>query len=181
MPAIAILASVAIAGVWQAAPTIRTGARWPVRLAAAFALLAATWWHFGENFDFYFRKSVEHKVAFEFAQQGPDAFLSAEYVAEYVRSITDEDEEILVWAGEAEIYYLADRRSASRYINTGKWFLERERTVAHDVSTKRPRVVVAYNDKAGVLWNPDVAPFLRELGYVSTRSHGWLTVFELRE
>ena len=144
-------------------------------------ILATVWWQLHENLDFYFGMSVEQKIAFEFAEQGPGAFLAAESVAKYVNSITDQHEEILVWAGEAEVYFLTDRKSATLHINTGNLFPERERTVREDVVTKRPRVVVAYNDRAGVFSNPHVAPFLTALGYERTLENGWLTVFELRE
>ncbi len=181
MPVVAILAAAASVAVWRAARKSSAPARWAMPLAVAVAILAATWWHLNENLDFYFRKSLEQKIALEFAEQGPEAFLAAESVAKYVNSITDQHEEILVWAGEAEVYFLADRKSATRYINTGNSFPERERTVREDVVTKRPRVVVAYNDRAGVLSNPHVAPFLTALGYERTLERGWLTVFELPE
>ena len=179
MPAIAILASAAFAAVWQAARKMRASARRAVPIVAVALMLAATWWHLNENLDFYFMKSVEQKIAFEFAGQGPEAFLAAEQVADYVGSVTDEHEQILVWAGEAEIYFLAGRRSATRFINTGNAFPERETTVRRDLATKRPRVVVAYNEQAGILSNPDMAPSLIELGYERTLQRGWLTVFEL--
>ena len=181
MPGVAILASAASLAVWRAVRKMSAPTRWAATLAAAVTILATVWWQLHENLDFYFGMSVEQKIAFEFAEQGPGAFLAAESVAKYVNSITDQHEEILVWAGEAEVYFLADRKSATRHINTGNLFPERERIVREDVVTKRPRVVVAYNDRAGVFSNPHVAPFLTALGYERTLENGWLTVFELRE
>ena len=181
MPAVAILAAAASVAVWRAARKLSAPARWAVPLAAAVSILAATWWHLNENLDFYFRKSLEQKIAFEFEEHGPEAFLAAESVAKYVNSITDEQEEILVWAGEAEVYFLSARKSATRYINTGNSFPDREKVVRRDVAAKRPRVVVAYNERAGVLWNPGAVSFLTELGYERTLEHGWFAVFELRE
>ena len=148
-------------------------------LVTAITILAAAWWHLNENLDFYFRKSVEQKIAFEFAEQGPEAFLAAERVAEYVNSITEEDEEILVWGEEGEIYFLAGRRAVTRFIFAGNPFPEREAVVRRDFKAKRPRVVVTYNDRAGVLWNADAVSLLTELGYERTLESGWLTVFEL--
>lgn len=179
MPAVAILAALVFVGVWRAFRKMSAPLRWVMPLAAAASILASAWWHLNENLDFYFRKSVEQKIALEFAEQGPQAFLAAERVADYVASVTDEHEEILVWAGEAEVYFLANRKSATRYINTGNVFPERERTVRHDAIANRPRVVVAYNEQAGILWNPSISPLLAELGYERTLQHGWLTVFEL--
>ena len=86
-----------------------------------------------------------------------------------------------MWAGEAEVYFLADRKSVTRYIFAGNPFPEREVVVRRDFEAKRPRVVVTYNDRAGVLWNADAVSLLTELGYERTLEQGWLTVFELRE
>ena len=48
--------------------------RWAATLAAAVTILATVWWQLHENLDFYFGKSVEQKIAFEFAEQGPARF-----------------------------------------------------------------------------------------------------------
>ena len=181
MPGVAILASAASLAVWRAVRKMSAPTRWAATLAAAVTILAATWWHLNENLDFYFRKSVEQKIAFEFAEQGPEAFLTAEEVARYVNSITAEGEEILVWGEEGEVYFLADRKAVTRYIFAGNPFPEREPVVRRDFEAKRPRVVVTYNERAGVLWNTHAVSLLIELGYEKTREHGWLTVFELRE
>ena len=77
-----------------------------------------------------------------------------------------------MWAGEAEVYFLADRKSVTRYIFAGNPFPEREVVVRRDFEAKRPRVVVTYNERAGILWNTRAVSLLTELGYEKNSGTG---------
>ena len=122
-------------------------------LAAAVTILAATWWHLNENLDFYFRKSARAEDSVRVCRTRARSVSDGRSQSrKYVNSITAQHEEILVWAGEAEVYFLADRKSVTRYIFAGNPFPEREVVVRRDFEAKRPRVVVTYNERAGILW-----------------------------
>lgn len=84
------------------------------------------------------------------ALYGPDGqyyFGPAEQVAAYIKAVTQPDEAIYVWASEPEIYLLADRRPASRFIYDYPLRLlpEAQAELQHDLTLQPPALVVTYH------------------------------------
>ena len=83
------------------------------------------------------------------ALYGPDGryyFGAAQDVARYIRTTTSPHEPIYVWASEPEIYLLADRRPASRYIYDYPLQLlpEAQAELQHDLTRRPPAIVITY-------------------------------------
>ena len=82
---------------------------------------------------------------------GPDGksyFAPAQSVAAYIRRATDPDERIHVWASEPELYLLADRPAATRYIHTYPLELVPGASAEFLDELRRnpPRLLVLYRD-----------------------------------
>jgi hypothetical protein len=117
----------------------------------------------------------------EFGPLGDQVFAPAEDVASYVRASTTPGEKILVWAGEAEVYFLSDRPSASRYIYINRFDLIRDgpATMRSDLLTRRPRLVVTYTEDSP-LYKPfriGLYELLDSEGYRESFRAGWLAVY----
>lgn len=156
-------------------PAIRPTATAAWRYAPAVAAVAiAAAWQVRENVSFYFMSTPEEQVRREFGSQGTTMFAEAETVAGYVRERTATGEEILVMGAEPEVYFLADRPSASRFVyGLGMAFASDSITsMQADLRRARPAVVVAPTQNGGD------AGLLLELGYARTFRAGGLDVYE---
>lgn len=81
---------------------------------------------------------------------GPDGqyyFGPAEQVATYIKRVTKPDERIFVWASEPEIYLLAERRPASRFIFDYPLRLlpEAQAKLQHDLALQPPALIITYH------------------------------------
>ena len=184
LPGIAILSGAYISSLSQRVVELLRGRSWLRPALAAAIAIALFAWQANDYIDFYFRSSPTEMASTEFGKQGELVFARAEEVASYVRATTDPDEQIIVWAAEPEVYYLSERRSASRYIYVSHFAIipERMAILRSDLLTRRPRLVVAYTEDS-----PMYRPFrggLYELldkeGYRERFRAGWLAVYMRR-
>lgn len=87
----------------------------------------------------------------QFAQFGTQAdwFHDAPKVASYLRENTAQEEEIYVWANEPEIYFYAQRKSASPflYLYGFSHILDGEKRWFSELLVKQPGVIVTYTSK----------------------------------
>jgi len=113
LPAVALLCGVA----WKVATDL-AGHAVSRQAAAGIATLALAL-----PAGFYFASEWEPLVSmtpreFSRARFGPNPFIEAEEIAAYLRDHTDPGDRIAVVGSEPEIYFLADRASATGYIYT---------------------------------------------------------------
>ena len=151
-----------------------TGSAWMRYAPAVAAVAIAAGWQARENVDFYFMSTTEEQVRREFGSQGPTVFGEAGAVAGYVRERTSPGDEILVLGAEPEVYFLADRPAASRFVyGLGMDFADESiATMQSDLVREQPAVVVALAQNAGD------AALLVEQGYARTFRSGGLDVYE---
>jgi hypothetical protein len=87
-------------------------------------------------------------------------------IAEEVAALTAPDDSVFVYGSEAEIFFDAQRRSASRYIFLFPLFgpyadaLERQRSVIEEIRSARPAVIVAIPN--ALFFGPDTQQELTE-------------------
>jgi hypothetical protein len=185
MPGIAILAGACISSVSERLVTVLKGAPWlwpALAMGAAIGLFA---WQADDYTDFYFGSTPTQMAKAEFGPQGDLVFARSEEVASYVRASTEPEEEILVWAAEAQIYFLSERRAASRYIYINRFDIipDGMATIRSDLLSDRPRLVVTYTEDSP-LYSPfrkGLYELLAEEGYVQRFQAGWLAVYKRRE
>lgn len=179
LPGIAILAAAPVSFGVGRAVTLIGGAPW-LRPALAIAVAIGLFvWQADGYVDFYFKSSPAEMAREEFGAHGEHVFARSEEVASYVRTSTEPDEAILVWASEAQIYFLAERVAASRYIYTSPFaYISGSRaTVRSDLSSRQTRLVVTYSEDSPVSGGRPYE-LLAEEGYVQTFQAGWLAVYE---
>ena len=181
LPGIAILGGGFIAAVAERLAAITDGRRWlgpALALGVALGLFA---WQVKGYADFYFFSTPAEMAHTEFGPLGDQVFAPAEDVASYVRASTTPGEKILVWAAEAEVYFLSGRPSASRYIYINRFDVIRDgpATMRSDLLTRRPGLVVTYTEDS-----PMYKPFRKGLyelldkeGYRESFRAGWLAVY----
>jgi hypothetical protein len=181
LPGIAMLSGAYISLLSHRLVELFRGSSWLRPALAAAIALGLFAWQADDYADFYFRSSPTEMARAEFGQQGELVFARAEEVASYVRASTKPGEEIIVWANEPEVYFLSERRSASRYIYISHFAIipDRMAILRSDLLTRRPRLVVAYTEDS-----PMYKPFragLYELldseGYREEMRAGWLAVY----
>jgi 4-amino-4-deoxy-L-arabinose transferase-like glycosyltransferase len=180
IPGIAILAGAYISWVSERAAALVRGAPWLRPALAAAAALGLFAWQADGYVEFYFSSTPTEKAAVEFGAHGEQIFAPSEEVASYVRAATGPEDEILVWADEAQIYFLSERRAASRYIYTYPFVFipEGPATIQSDLLERRPKVVVTYAEDSPL--RVGLAELLAGEGYVQTFQAGWLVVYERR-
>jgi 4-amino-4-deoxy-L-arabinose transferase-like glycosyltransferase len=174
LPGIALLSAAFVEVLIQ---TVRANGapRWQRYTPVAAAVILAAGWQARENVRFYFLDSPEEQVRREFGAQGELSFAQADAVAGYVRSVTSPHDEILVLGMEPEVYYLSDRKPASRYLYALTLaFAETSlQTVREDFAARTPKLVVSPRGD-GTLTPGELAA----RGYVRTYVAGWLEVYE---
>ncbi len=115
------------------------------------------------------------QIAALYDWDGPAFFAPAADVADYVASLVASDEPIFVWASEPQIYLLAQRRPASRFVydypvdrlpGAREELLETLRSVL-------PPVIITYRDVRPI----GVYPFFDDYGYTLAASIGGFDIF----
>lgn len=156
------------------------------RVPAAVALTGVTLiflgWQVPRLWDFYVASSPEAQTELEFGLQGPGVFAASDEIAAYVEAHTREDERILVWAAEAQVYYLARRAAASKYIYVNRFDVVPDGLAQFraDFLAAQPRVVVTY-DPSFVPFKPFWGEAIETLvahGYRLSYTAGLLRVYE---
>ena len=170
LPSIAILAGAFIWFMSQMAAMLAKGSPW-LRPALAFTVAAGLFvWQAEGYLDFYFAKSPAEAASVEFGDQGEHLFARSE-----------PEDEILVWAAEAQIYFLAERRAASRFIYTTGFVALADgiATLRSDLLTRRPRLVVTYMEGSHPYkaYRQGLYEWLAEEGYAQRFQAGWLVVY----
>lgn len=174
-PGIALLSAAFVEAVLALTPRAASLPSWQRFAPAAAALILAAGWQLRENAQFYVLDSPATRIQREFGQQGPMLFAEAGDVSSYLAGATSADDEILVWTAEAEVYYLADRKPASRYVYglSLAFASESVETLRRDFVERRPRAVVI-NRRDGIADQELIA----RQGYVRTFTAGWFDVYE---
>jgi hypothetical protein len=177
LPGIALLSAAFVEVMLVAAQRAGRAPAWKRYAPAVAAVVIATGWQLRENVSFYFADSSDARVQREFGQQGPMVFAQADAVAEYIGRATAGDDEILVWGAEPEVYFLADRPAASRFIYGLSLDFAREtvESLRADFLEQQPGLVVI--SRGGLA---DEA-LLADQGYRRTFVAGWLEVYERGE
>ncbi len=142
-------------------------------------------WQADGYFDFYFVSTPAEMARTEFGAHGEHVFARSEEVASYIRASTEPEDEILVWAAEAQIYFLSERRAASRYVYINRFDIipDGVSTLRSDLLSRRPKLVVAYWEGYS-LYRPmrgGLYELLAREGYAQRLKAGWLVVYERGE
>lgn len=186
LPGIAILAGACISSVSERLVTVIKGAPWlrpALAMGVAIGLFA---WQADDYADFYFASTPAEMARAEFGPQGEQIFARSEEVASYVRVTTKPEDEIMVWAPEAQIYFLSERRAATRYLTILTVFNiipDGMATMRSDLLTRRPKLVITYTEDSP-MYRPvrtGLYELLAEEGYVQRFQAGWLAVYERSE
>ncbi len=179
VPGIAILAGAYISSVSERLAALIRGASW-LRPALAIGVAMGLFvWQAEEYVDFYFRSTPAEMAKVEFGGEGEHTFACSEEVASYIRTSTQPEDEILVWANEAQVYFLSERQAASRYIYTYPFAFipDGAATIESDFLTRRPRLVVTYSEDS-----PMGGPYelLAREEYTQTQQFQscWLSIYE---
>jgi hypothetical protein len=174
-PGVALLSAAFVEAVLAMAPRAAAVPSWQRFAPAAAALIVAAGWQMRENAQFYVLDSPTTRIQREFGQQGPMLFAEADDVSSYLAGATSPDDEILVWTAEAEVYYLAGRKPASRYVYglSLAFASDSVETLRRDFLDRRPRAVVI-NRRDGIADQELIA----RQGYVRSFTAGWFDVYE---
>ncbi len=181
LPSIAILAGAFIWFMSRRAAMLVKGSPW-LRPALAITVAAGLFvWQAEGYLDFYFAKTPAEAARVEFGDQGEHLFARSEEVASFIRASTEPEDEILVWAAEAQIYFLAERRAASRFIYTTGIVAQADgiATLRSDLLTRRPKLVVTYTEGSPPYkaYRQGLYELLAEEGYAQRFQAGWLVVY----
>ena len=114
---------------------------------------------------FFFRDTPEEKVR---SLYGTNPFDVSGAIAARVRATTQPNDTVLIYGSEAEILFLAGRRSATRYIvfypltSAGPRALLRQREAWEEIEKSRPRVVLVTNVRTSLRESAASPSLLRE-------------------
>ena len=181
LPGLAILAGAFISFVSRRAAMLIKGSAW-LRPALAITVAAGLFvWQAEGYLDFYFAKTPAEAARVEFGSHGEHIFARSEEVAAFIRASTEPEDEILVWAAEAQIYFLAERRAASRFIYTTAIVVQVDgiATLRSDLLTRRPKLVVTYTEGSHPYkaYREGLYELLAKEGYAERYQAGWLVVY----
>jgi 4-amino-4-deoxy-L-arabinose transferase-like glycosyltransferase len=174
LPGIALLSAACVEAIVVAASRIDMKP-WMRYAPAAAVVVVAAGWQARENAQFYWLDSPETQVRREFGTQGTMLFSEADGVAAYVRSVTTPSDEILVLGMEPEVYYLADRTPAARFVYALPlaFSLETVEGVRAGFASGQQRVIVTQRG------DTTISPaMLSRAGYVRTYRTGLFEVYE---
>ncbi|MDP2674422.1 MAG: glycosyltransferase family 39 protein [Dehalococcoidia bacterium] len=186
LPGIAILAGAFISSVSHRLATLIRGGPW-LRPALAIGVgMGLFAWQADDYVDFYFASTPTEMTITEFGAHGEQIFARSEEIASYVRATTEPEDEILVWAAEAQIYFLSERRAATRYLTIISVFdiiPDGVATIRADLLTRRPKVVVTYTEDSPPYRGSrsGLYELLADEGYVQRFQAGWLAVYRRSE
>ena len=113
LPAVALLGGIAVSATshrWAQKNRISRLSGWPVWICVVAVAVTIT-----ANYKIWFVLTPAQATR---AIYGPDPFPEAEVVADFIRKNSPSDTRVAVLGSEPEIYFLADRRSATGYLYT---------------------------------------------------------------
>jgi len=159
-PALALGAGLGTAQLCELARRGRPGFQWLALLIPA-VVIAPT---LVQNFRFFFATSSVEKA--QLLYPGNPFDLSSE-IAEYVRENTQDEDRVLIFGSEPQVLFLAQRRSATRYIifyplmAPGAEAEERQRDAWKEIVESDPRCIIMTELYASLLEQDTSPTFLR--------------------
>ena len=151
-------ASICVGGAFVAIPRLYGRKISAAGFLSAALFIALAGWGIGAQRGFYFTFSNDGYESFRY---GNNPFREAVAIADYIRSITTEDDRILVLGSEAEIYYYAKRKAASGYlfvhglVANHSRNLEMQRELIAEAERNRPEAMVLCGVQYSWLKQPD--------------------------
>ncbi|RRR74188.1 MAG: hypothetical protein EI684_07570, partial [Candidatus Viridilinea halotolerans] len=118
----------------------------------------------------------DEQISHLYAWDGAQYFAPARAVAAYVAANVPPDQPIFVWAAEPQIYYMAQRRPASRFVYdypVDRLPGARDELLA-DLRRAPPPLIITYAQVRPIGFHP----FFEEEGYVLTTTLGGFDLFE---
>lgn len=140
LPLLALLAAPCIVWLW------RSGSRRSLGLIAPIALLALLIAPFGLQNIRLIGTTAAQQATRLYGDDGRNYFAHADEVASFVKARTQPDDPIYMFASEPQVYLLAERRAASRYIYDYPLGLvpgAREQ-MARDLAANPPKLLITY-------------------------------------
>ncbi len=137
-------ASICVGGAFEALPRLFSRHVRAGTVALALFIALATWGVWAQK-GFYFTFSHDEYLAFRYRN---NPFREAVAMADHIRTITGENDRILVLGSEAEIYYYAKRVAASGYlfvhgmVSNQPRNLDMQRELIAEAENSRPEVMV---------------------------------------
>ena len=140
--------------------TARSTERLPSIAAGALTALVATvclltW--FMPNIDFWFRSDPSWKSRLMYA---PNPFPESAAIAGRLKELTGPDDQVLIYGSEPQILFLAERKSATRYMLFYPVTMalpgarERQQEVIRELETHRPKVLIESHLSTSLLMTP---------------------------
>ncbi|MGA2031192.1 MAG: hypothetical protein ABSG68_02955, partial [Thermoguttaceae bacterium] len=146
----------------QQAPTVLAGFWvWPVGLLLAGVLLLPLWQQRG--FYFFLTPSAACRQVY-----GTNPFLECPVIAEYLRKNTTAEQTIAVLGSEPELFFDAQRKSATGYIYTyglmesHPFARQMQEEMGHEIEAAKPEFIVFVDVYTSWLLRPDSKKYLLE-------------------
>lgn len=146
LPAAALLVGISIAAVINNLPTNQ-----PLILKYGFPLLLAGICVFGSIYQHRYFLFKMTPVQLSRSVYGLNPFPETLQIAEFIRANSDEKDRIAVLGSEPQIYFYADRRSASGYVymyalmENHDYALEMQKEMIREIESTRPKFLILVN------------------------------------
>ena len=117
------------------------------------------------NLDFWFRSDADWKSRLIYER---NPFPESAAFAEHLRRLSQPDETVMIYGSEPQLLFLAERRSATRYILFYPLMmaipgtLERQQEAIRDMISNRPRVMVQMNLSTSLLMVADAPQYFHD-------------------
>ena len=153
LPAVSLLAGIAVSS--GSRLLARLGA---LRFATVALLALALWYPVSQYSDFFFKLSPTEACR---QMYGLNPFPESIQIADYIKSHTNKNDRIAVIGSEPQIYFYADRLSATGYIYTyglmedQKYALTMQREMIHEIESTKPKYMVIVGISVSWLKNPN--------------------------